>query len=643
MAYSSYDRTTRQSTLILSTLDGVDETLLSRAGFFIARFEWSPDGRHLALAATSALGDEYRLYRLDVADRSLTQLSPDAAGTVRSLAWSPDGAEIAYSAGADVRIVGVDGADDRLIARGSSYVPGQGWDCGGLNPNLAVTDWSPDGTQLLLYANEPCAEYISSDLAVVRPDGTGLRELVETGGHEESASFSPDGRQVLFYADGINTVNRDGSGLRHVTHGFAPSWSPTGAIVFTRGVYEAGVSGTVNQELWVADATGIRRLSSERLFAASPRWSPDGTVVGYFGMPRDTTALLAVPVEGGRSHQVSRSAGSDVGWFDFRPLPAEPVTTVSARLAGADRYATAAAIATEVQRQRSAPSQVALLARGDAFPDGLAAANLGTFPLLLTPKNSLHPATRSSLASLGIREVRIIGGTGAVSDSVEAELRQAGFAVNRLAGGDRYATAVATFDATRASRGIGTLAARRTVIIASGERFPDALAAGPVAAGARLPILLTTSDRLADATAQALDACRTSCPEQAIIVGGTAAVGPLVELELQRRGLHVRRVAGNTRQSTAAAIATLAADELGWTITHANIARGDNFPDALAAGPLGGVEQSPTLLTHSPVALGTPARLFLHRHAITVTSLHVLGDGTAVPRAPVLEARRASS
>jgi putative cell wall-binding protein len=73
-----------------------------------------------------------------------------------------------------------------------------------------------------------------------------------------------------------------------------------------------------------------------------------------------------------------------------------------------------------------------------------------------------------------------------------------------------------------------------TVIVGSGEVFPDALAAGPLAARERLPILLTGRDHLPAATAAALDGCNIC--EQALIMGGPAAVAPTVEAELRPPG-----------------------------------------------------------------------------------------------------------
>ena len=86
------------------------------------------------------------------------------------------------------------------------------------------------------------------------------------------------------------------------------------------------------------------------------------------------------------------------------------------RVSGVDRYATAAAIATDAFDEAA----VAYLATGANFPDALAAAPAAgrdRAPLLLTPRDCTTPATRAALTSLGAVTRVVLGGTGAVSDA----------------------------------------------------------------------------------------------------------------------------------------------------------------------------------------------------------------------------------
>ena len=155
----------------------------------------------------------------------------------------------------------------------------------------------------------------------------------------------------------------------------------------------------------------------------------------------------------------------------------------------------------------------------------------------------------------------------------------------RLAGDDRYSTAVAISQYAFQTQSLG---ARVAVTVASGINFPDALAAGPVAAAQGGPLLLVPKDgTLPPAVSNELT---TLTPRLVNIAGGAAAVNSPVENQLKSFGAGtVFRWAGQDRYETAAALAGITNGGLGKTVF---IATGASFPDALggsaAAGRLGG-------------------------------------------------------
>ena len=155
----------------------------------------------------------------------------------------------------------------------------------------------------------------------------------------------------------------------------------------------------------------------------------------------------------------------------------------------------------------------------------------------------------------------------------------------RLAGADRYATAVAISQYAFQPQYTGQPFA---VTVASGTNFPDALAAGPVAAAQSGPLLLVPNDGVLPATLSA--ELKRLNPSRVDIAGGTAAVSSTVQSELQVLAGPgtVFRWAGQDRYDTAAQLAGLTGG-LGKTVF---IATGASFPDALggsaAAGRLGG-------------------------------------------------------
>jgi stage II sporulation protein D len=189
--------------------------------------------------------------------------------------------------------------------------------------------------------------------------------------------------------------------------------------------------------------------------------------------------------------------------------------------------------------------------------------------------------------------------------------------VVRVAGPDRYATSVAT----------GRLAAPDdggTVVLASGDtaHLVDGLVAGPLARHLSAPLLLTAPDALPDAVAAEIDRRR---PTAAVLVGGNAAIGPAVADALAARGITVRRLAGDDRWATAAAVA----GEVGAADGQVVVASGDpgHLVDALAvAGPAAATGR-PILLS-SRDTLPDPTAAALER--LGVTSTVVVGGPAAI-------------
>ena len=250
------------------------------------------------------------------------------------------------------------------------------------------------------------------------------------------------------------------------------------------------------------------------------------------------------------------------------------------RIAGADAYETAAAIALDEYDSASDP----VLGNGDDPADALAGSYLAAThgsAVLLTRRDELPRSTVDALASLRSRTIHVLGGTAAVGPEVEAQLTSLGYTVNRVAGPDRYATAVAVAkEEGTAILGIWP-GEGRTVFLANGQRPSDALTAGPLAYSLLLPILLTDAAALPAVTASALDELAV---EHVIVLGGTAAVSEAVVAQLEGTGRTVRRVAGPDRAATAVAVADLF-EEVGVSPTSVDLAAADAVAELLAAGP----------------------------------------------------------
>lgn len=153
------------------------------------------------------------------------------------------------------------------------------------------------------------------------------------------------------------------------------------------------------------------------------------------------------------------------------------------RLAGDGPAGTAAAVAAEVWERTG--SEEALLARGadpdepDAWPDALTGGWYGAVteaPVLLTTPESVPAATAEALAD--VEEATIVGGTAAVSEGVEGELRERVGAVDRLSGRTRFETAASLVDALLAAERIDP----DRLWAATGGDYADAVAAAPAVA-----------------------------------------------------------------------------------------------------------------------------------------------------------------
>ncbi|MGO1469953.1 MAG: cell wall-binding repeat-containing protein, partial [Tissierella sp.] len=111
------------------------------------------------------------------------------------------------------------------------------------------------------------------------------------------------------------------------------------------------------------------------------------------------------------------------------------------RVAGDDREKTAVAVAEEVDGQ----TDHVFLAKGyDILADALAVgpvSALKDMPVFLTNTNRTTDATLDAMKDLGVKEVTIIGGEKAVTQSVVDQLED--YKVNRIEGDDREKTALA--------------------------------------------------------------------------------------------------------------------------------------------------------------------------------------------------------
>jgi Tol biopolymer transport system component len=253
-------------------------------------------------------------------------INPDGTGATdldtpdddRSVAWSPDGTKIAFTAGGtptnqggDLYVMNADGTGVVQLT------------------DDEATDfdaaWSPDGTRILFLTG--------GDLFTIQPNGTGRTRLTNTPTiGERDPAWSPDGTKIVFdhFHDGVGdlyTINADGTGLVRITETPEgeehPDWSPDGSKIvselrdFRQGKYDIVVMNP--------DGSGRTFLTNNppSTFDLAPVWSPDGRKIAFVRQEGGSKSLRTMNADG--TGQISLSyvdaAQPDVSW---QPLPLQP-------------------------------------------------------------------------------------------------------------------------------------------------------------------------------------------------------------------------------------------------------------------------------------------------------------------------------
>ncbi|MHB1018166.1 MAG: cell wall-binding repeat-containing protein [Coriobacteriia bacterium] len=273
-----------------------------------------------------------------------------------------------------------------------------------------------------------------------------------------------------------------------------------------------------------------------------------------------------------------------------------------------------------------------VIATALSFPDALGGAGLAgslDAPILLTYPTTLPGSVIAEIARLEATHVIVLGGEGAVSDDVFDALEALpDVTAERIWGATRYATAEAIAGRTIIEMGS---AWDGTAFVATGESFPDALGASPIAAAKGWPIYLLPPDTATHS--QLVATMQDNGVTSALVLGGTGVVPATFETMLNTAltEARVERLAGEDRYTTALDIAKYGVTVAGLSWDKLAIATGADFPDALAGGPLQGASDSVMLLAH-PNGLNAEVCDELTTCATTIAEVRFLGGIGAIPQ-----------
>ena len=239
------------------------------------------------------------------------------------------------------------------------------------------------------------------------------------------------------------------------------------AVAITLPVSALGMVANIQGTVYDAVTSSPLKDVRVRAWKSSDAWNGDlSSPIGETLTAADGTYLLPSMPDEGIVYAFIDETGTyrDVTAFD-RGLPPdeafawraiEPTATIDAylqdfhtlianrtrRLGGSTRYQTA----LEISANNFYMSDWVIVASGQSFPDALAAAPLAgalRAPVLLTPHDNLPTGLIAEINRLGARNILVIGGSGAVGDTVWNALGNniAPTSMRRIAGADRYATA----------------------------------------------------------------------------------------------------------------------------------------------------------------------------------------------------------
>jgi putative cell wall-binding protein len=533
--------------------------------------------------------------------------------------WAPDGSRVAYlDEGGRLVSVRSDGSDLIVVATGLKGASHPTWMNGGSD---------------LVYA-------LNGDLYVVPSlGGTAPVKLAaghSQGDHDSAPQGGANGALVFQrVTNGVswiwmyNGYNGRADKVANTGQGTQPSISPSGRTI-------AYIHDDLNviPQVWIvgADGSNPTQLTFDEKplqKTDTPVWSADGSHIAFAA---SGAVVTIVP----NPHPNETTVTTVVGRISWQPNadPNKPLATSNPvnlveRLDGADRTETAIQVSRWSWDDAAAhppagrQADIAVIARSDdkgTGADALAGTALarqlkgGRGPLLLTATGELDPRTLAELKRV-LKPgsfVYVLGQTQAVSAHAFQQIADAGFRPTRIGGRDRYETAVDIAETIVPTYTHDPV----TILTATGLNFPDALAAGAVAAGRPNTVVVLTADKvMPTATLNYLNAA----PQRTVFGVGGQGVAALESVKVP-----AAPVFGSDRFVTAATVAHtfFGGPQL------VGIATGYKFPDALAGGVLAGSVGGPLLLT-GPTALPTETADYL-LHASGSVSDAVMFGGPAV-------------
>ncbi|GIG89276.1 hypothetical protein Pen02_42120 [Plantactinospora endophytica] len=431
-------------------------------------------------------------------------------------------------------------------------------------PSVGVWDLAAGYRDIVADAANPAISPDGSRVAFVRSDGShqqifvcdlrggNLVQVTSNPVDHDDPVWAPTGDQLAFSeGTGVATARPDGGGHRMVP-GLTgvPAYQPQRkeSVVRLAGADRIGTAVAASRAHWSgADDSSAPATRAETVVLARSDMFADALGGTVLAAAKQGPLLLTSPhtLDPATRAELTRVLAPGRTVYLLGSTGAIDATVAAAvqsagyrvqRLYGPDRYATAVAIADEID---PTPGNI-FAATGADFPDALAAGAVagaynqpatqggeGTV-LVLTNEAVLPAATRDYLDAKGLSR------WGLHTIGRQASLAMLAYAPRQTFGADRYETAQQV--AHRYFDGIDITGSSQAVGLATGTNWPDALAGAALLGSLRAPLLLTpgNASTLAIATQDYLDTYRAALAT-GYVFGSAAVVTPALAQQFGNR------------------------------------------------------------------------------------------------------------
>jgi Tol biopolymer transport system component/DNA-binding winged helix-turn-helix (wHTH) protein len=298
---------------VIPALGGIERRLYAGpATEFPNSFDWSPDGKFLAISESNRDRTHARIALLSLADSGTQGLTePGEQDLDIEPAFSPDGSTVAFVRSnvggmvSELYVVPTSGGKARRLTFDQRTI----W---------SLPAWMPNGNEIVFTSSRSG----SSSLWRISAAGGTPQPVAGSSVNGECPTISLKGNQLAYqqttYQTDILRLSLTGKNFQQGkpvsvigakgSNG-RPQFSPDGKKI----AFQSSQSGY--DEIWVCDSDGSNcgSLTSLRGVAGAPRWSPDGRYIAFEYHPHSYSEVYTAEIGGGQPRLMSTFPDVDNG------------------------------------------------------------------------------------------------------------------------------------------------------------------------------------------------------------------------------------------------------------------------------------------------------------------------------------------